>query len=53
MDGLTGFPEEERGNFRLLERLLAQAARIAWIIGLSVLTAEAVSAARENLVIGQ
>lgn len=41
------------GNFRLLERLLAQAARIARINGLSVLTAEAVSAARESLVIGQ
>ena len=41
------------GNFRLLERLLAQTARIARINGLRVLTAEAVGAARESLVIGQ
>jgi len=41
------------GNFRLLDRLLAQTGRIARINGLSAITAEAVHAARESLVIGQ
>lgn len=41
------------GNFRLLDRLLSQTGRIARINGLSAITAEAVHAARESLVIGQ
>lgn len=41
------------GNFLLLERLLSQTGRITRINDLSVLTVEAVTAARESLIIGQ
>ena len=41
------------GNFRLLDRLLSQTGRIARLNGLASITAEAVLAARESLVIGQ
>lgn len=40
------------GNFRLLHRLLTQAARLVEINALSRVTREVVEAARENLVIG-
>jgi DNA transposition AAA+ family ATPase len=40
------------GNFRLLDRLLTQVARILEINGLATVTREAVEAAREVLVIG-
>lgn len=40
------------GNFRLLDRLLTQVARILEINGLTTVTREAVEAAREVLVIG-
>ena len=40
------------GNFRLLERLLTQVARILALNGLATVTREAVEAAREVLVIG-
>jgi DNA transposition AAA+ family ATPase len=40
------------GNFRLLDRLLTQVARILALNGLTTVTREAVEAAREVLVIG-
>ena len=40
------------GNFRLLDRLLTQVARILELNGLTTVTREAVEAAREILVIG-
>ena len=40
------------GNFRLLDRLLTQVARILEINGLTMVTREAVEAVREVLVIG-
>jgi hypothetical protein len=40
------------GNFRLLQRLLAQIRRLLAINELRVVTKEVVEAARENLVIG-
>ena len=40
------------GNFRLLDRLLTQVARILEINGLATVTRQAVEAAREVLVIG-
>lgn len=41
------------GNFRLLDRLLAQTERIVQINNLSSVTRQAIEAARESLVIGQ
>ncbi len=41
------------GNFRLLQRLFAQIARLLQINGLRTITGEVVQAARENLVIGE
>ena len=41
------------GNFRLLNRLLAQIERVLAVNGLGEITTEAVLAARESLVIGQ
>jgi DNA transposition AAA+ family ATPase len=41
------------GNFRLLNRLLAQIERVLAVNGLQEITAEVVLAARESLVIGQ
>jgi AAA domain-containing protein len=41
------------GNFRLLNRLLAQIERVLDVNGLNTITAEVVIAARESLVIGQ
>jgi len=40
------------GNFRLLQRLLTQIARVVEINALSQVTREVVDAARESLVIG-
>jgi hypothetical protein len=40
------------GNFRLLERLLTQVARILALNGLETVTREVVEAAREVLMIG-
>jgi hypothetical protein len=40
------------GNFRLLDRLLTQIARVLEINSLRQVTGEVVEAARENLVIG-
>jgi DNA transposition AAA+ family ATPase len=40
------------GNFRMLERLLTQVARVVALNGLTTVTREAVEAAREVLVIG-
>jgi DNA transposition AAA+ family ATPase len=41
------------GNFRLLNRLLAQIERVLDVNGLATITTEVVMAARESLVIGQ
>ena len=41
------------GNFRLLNRLLTQIARILELNALTSVTKDAVDAARESLVIGQ
>jgi hypothetical protein len=44
--------QTQNSNFRLIERLMGQVARIMSINELSAITAEVVEAARETLVIG-
>lgn len=51
-EGVAALVRVTGGNFRLLDRLLAQAGRILEINGLGVVTREVVEAAREVLVIG-
>lgn len=51
-DAMTAIIRSTRGNFRLLERLLTQIARILEINELDKITEEVVEVAAENLVIG-
>lgn len=52
-DALTTIARITGGNFRLLQRLFAQIARLLEINQLGTITAEVVQAARESLVIGE
>ena len=49
---LAALPRITGGNFRLLQRLLTQIARIVAINDLQTVTAQVVDTARETLVIG-
>lgn len=51
-EGIAALLRSCAGNFRLLERLLAQVKRVLEINSLSVIDSEVVSVARESLVIG-
>jgi hypothetical protein len=51
-EGLATILRVTGGNFRLLDRLLTQIARVLEINGLTRITGDVVDAARESLVIG-